>query len=403
MRDPRFLFFALVLSGGAHAQTTWHVPGDAASIQGAIDLATSGDTVLVSPGTYHENLVIQGEDLVLRSLHGARVTIVDGRDLDSVVQFLNGADSVLDGFTLQNGHANAGGGVFSNGSSPSILNCLVRWSSAESDGGGMYLVDGAPRVVNCVVTGNGTVYWDGGGIMTAWAQGGLITNCTIYGNHIPNDGWGAGIWDHDGGILITNCIVRENYAGSHRDDIGADLWTQVWHCNFGLSFPHHGNIDEPPRFVNADAADFHLRSTSPCRGVGSATAPGMLPGDFEGNERAADGLIDMGADEYAPHLYLLGDPSPGATVDFVVVGLPTGTPCSAWLSHELLPDPITTSYGDLWLKGRRVILFEGEPVRGADLLRVRWTIPGSMPPGTNLFCQGLLGPALGGVETMRVE
>ncbi|HEV3013076.1 MAG TPA: hypothetical protein VG499_07365, partial [Actinomycetota bacterium] len=50
------------------------VPDDFPTIQAALDAAASGDTVLVEPGTYPENLNFQGKDVELRSTDGAAVT-----------------------------------------------------------------------------------------------------------------------------------------------------------------------------------------------------------------------------------------------------------------------------------------------------------------------------------------
>ena len=46
---------------------TIRVPADAATIQSAIDSAVTGDTVLVSPGTYVENINFRGKAITVAS------------------------------------------------------------------------------------------------------------------------------------------------------------------------------------------------------------------------------------------------------------------------------------------------------------------------------------------------
>ena len=43
------------------------VPEDYATIQGAIDYSVDGDTVIVSPGEYEENLNFNGKNIILSS------------------------------------------------------------------------------------------------------------------------------------------------------------------------------------------------------------------------------------------------------------------------------------------------------------------------------------------------
>jgi hypothetical protein len=114
--------------GGA---ATWHVSGDVSAggdgkswasafrtIQEGIAAAADGDTVVVGPGTYVENIRFEGKSIVLRSTKPSdpevvRGTIIEGGGVDSVVSFsgTEKASCVLAGFTIQNGRADYGGGV----------------------------------------------------------------------------------------------------------------------------------------------------------------------------------------------------------------------------------------------------------------------------------------------------
>ena len=104
-----FAIFALLGLGTAAADTI-SVPLDFPTIQEAIDSAVDGDTVLVAPGTYVENINFWGKAITVTSEEGPEVTIVDGNQAGPVVTFTSGEGltSVVTGFTLQNGRSSLG-------------------------------------------------------------------------------------------------------------------------------------------------------------------------------------------------------------------------------------------------------------------------------------------------------
>ena len=60
----------LLLSANATAQNTIHVPGNHATIKGAIDAVADGDTVLVSIDIHPERIHHPGEAVALTSKSG---------------------------------------------------------------------------------------------------------------------------------------------------------------------------------------------------------------------------------------------------------------------------------------------------------------------------------------------
>src|SRR5437764_9141090 len=82
---------------------TIYVPGDEPTIQLAIRAANNGDLILVSPGTYFENIFYNGKAISIRSIAGSTRTIIDGKHMTSVVTFDTDEDtqSVLSGLCIQ--------------------------------------------------------------------------------------------------------------------------------------------------------------------------------------------------------------------------------------------------------------------------------------------------------------
>ncbi len=77
-----------------------NVPADQPTIQAGINTANSGDTLLVQPDTYIENINFNGKNIIVGSLFlttndtsYVSMTVIDGNKNGSVVTFQNSEDS----------------------------------------------------------------------------------------------------------------------------------------------------------------------------------------------------------------------------------------------------------------------------------------------------------------------
>jgi parallel beta-helix repeat protein len=109
-------------------------------IQGAVDAAAPGDTVLVHPGTYHEHIGID-KQLVLESTGGAAATIIDGQGLKSPLVSSDKDGLTIRGFTIRN--AGAADGQSAPPPAAIILSasrdCVIEANVLTGNGGGLYV------------------------------------------------------------------------------------------------------------------------------------------------------------------------------------------------------------------------------------------------------------------------
>lgn len=154
------------------------VPGDQPTIQAGIDAAKKGDVVLVEDGVYrgdgNVNIDFMGKEITVRSLNGAENTIIDCQELPETRGFVfqnhETKTSRVDGFTIQNGTHDLGGGIYCYESSPTISNCVIKKNRAvakqyhNQGGGGIYGYNSEPIIRGCTITGNHAESVNGGGV-----------------------------------------------------------------------------------------------------------------------------------------------------------------------------------------------------------------------------------------------
>ena len=210
---------ALLVCGVTTAATI-NVPADHATIQAAVDAASGGDEILVAPGTYTGTGIdvvnMLGKAITLRASGAPEETIIDGEGARHVVYCANseGADTVIEGFTITGGYGGYGCGIYCDYSSPTITGCTITGNTASDagygKGGGIYCYSSSPTISDCTISNN-TCDYSGGGISCEDSSP-TITGCTISGN---TAGYGGGInyaGNGNSNPTINGCTITGNTA-----------------------------------------------------------------------------------------------------------------------------------------------------------------------------------------------
>ncbi|MBI5632334.1 MAG: CxxxxCH/CxxCH domain-containing protein [Nitrospirae bacterium] len=187
---------------------------DYTTIQAAVNAISSGQTVLVSSGTYAERVIYDGNDnnKTVRSVCGPDDTVINASGAITYgVEVTGSTGSVVDGFGIANGtigvylhhssantnvtienckvHDNSGGGIYSGDHSSITVNNSEIFSNMAGTGAGMYLMEGASSINDTLIRDN-HASMNGGGVGTGLWNNTTFTNTTIKNNLADGSGGG---------------------------------------------------------------------------------------------------------------------------------------------------------------------------------------------------------------------
>lgn len=251
------------------------------NFQTAIDAASAGDSLLVAQASYQPasgNSFIMKEGVkIFGGFLGTESSFDQRSDANkptllgngnSVIRNENNAltsAALLDGFIITEGGnyfaSVAGGGMYNDGASPTISNCIFTANGTFDNGGGMCNYNAAPVITNCIFVSN-ISHSLGGAIFNANSSP-LITNCTFSMNTITGLGgggiynigsnptikgclfsgngydfaWGGGMYNDGGSApFITNCVFTGNKAAAGGGMYNVGSSPTILNCTFSGNY-----------------------------------------------------------------------------------------------------------------------------------------------------------------------
>ncbi len=215
---------AIAVNAGASDSTfssaVIYVPDDYATIQGAVDNATAGNTIIVRDGTYPENVKVN-KRLTIRSENGPANTIVVGNPNDHVLSVT--ADHVsIKGLTVKNATGLNRVGMYVHANY-----CDIMDNMALNNPYGFFLSESSKNtIINNIASDN-----LGDGIYLDYSDSNTISNNTVklnrrYGirlysshnntvrnNNVSNNGYGIRLGGSHNNIIEKNNVQSNTYDG----------------------------------------------------------------------------------------------------------------------------------------------------------------------------------------------
>jgi len=184
--------------------------GDYVLIADALAAASNGDTVLIYPGEYFENLFVSDKQLVIAGaslVDGGpvmtRQTIINGGGNNPCMKLLRMAEGTeVSRLTFKNGHSKYLGGLNYEG------------------GAGIGLASSSVIIRDCVITENFAYRSGGGGVAVLGLCHLTLSGCCIYKNNASVSG--GGLFVSGNSTIVFDSLNRNNIYMNYAS-LGADM------------------------------------------------------------------------------------------------------------------------------------------------------------------------------------
>ena len=188
-------------------------PGD--SIAQNITDATSGDTLILNPGTFTEHDIPVSKSIIIRANtsngHDAADTIISGSNTGRIFRVTSGVTFAIENLTLQDGVADGGGALYVDGFSPTTIfvnSSVIHSVNSASNGGAIYtnsdsatlLSISSSTFTDCSCGDNGGAIYARGAGRTTIITSSVFSNCNSDG---ATNGGGA-VYAELGTLTITD-------------------------------------------------------------------------------------------------------------------------------------------------------------------------------------------------------
>ena len=271
---------------------TFDVPSGG-DIQAAIDIATDGDLVQLSAGTYQPGsaLVMDDKAITIRGVldgQGQPASVIDAQSAHRVFFIDSGTDAVtLENLQIVNGQPNAsepdssrGGGIYAPGNARLVIRSCWLTDNRAVIGGAFYCLGNQPRLVfnDCLFTRNEDGGAGGAAIASAFLNApdpATTPSCLIEGcRFIDNENTGlrgvvaTGFVSNNHVLVLRTCEFAGNIGSATVYTEGAgSLTTLIDECTFN---------DRTGHAIQWNAGDLTIRNST-LNGQTDAFSVGVQP------------------------------------------------------------------------------------------------------------------------------